>query len=232
MKRNRPSIDAATAERLLAGGSVEREHERVARVLAAASAPGRPWELRGRASAMAAFREARPALAQAASTDRSGSVIKQRLVRLFTVKAVALAALAAGAGGIAIAASTGVLPTPAPSERPSVSPAPSTPTPRPSASRGEPAGSPSPSLVGLCRAYQATTHQRGEALASPAFRALVTAAGGEENVDEFCAALAGSSVPSGSASPDSTDPPSKRSPTSPKGDKSDHPSKRPSRSPR
>jgi hypothetical protein len=51
-------------------------------------------------------------------------------------------------------------------------------------------GSPSPSLVGLCHAVNAgNKDDQGKALENPAFRALVTAAGGKAKVDAFCATL-------------------------------------------
>jgi hypothetical protein len=52
------------------------------------------------------------------------------------------------------------------------------------------AGSPSPSLVGLCHAVNSGNKaEHGKALQSPAFRVLVTTAGGADRVDAFCTAL-------------------------------------------
>ena len=51
-------------------------------------------------------------------------------------------------------------------------------------------GSPSPSMVGLCHAVDAgNKDDHGKALENPAFTALVTAAGGKDKVDLFCATL-------------------------------------------
>jgi hypothetical protein len=51
-------------------------------------------------------------------------------------------------------------------------------------------GSPSPSLVGLCHAVDAgNKDDHGKALENPAFTALITAAGGKDKVDAFCATL-------------------------------------------
>lgn len=51
-------------------------------------------------------------------------------------------------------------------------------------------GSPSPSLVGLCHAIDGgNKDDQGKALENPAFRALLTAAGGKDKVDAFCVKL-------------------------------------------
>ncbi len=51
---------------------------------------------------------------------------------------------------------------------------------------------PSPSLKGLCTAFQAgATSNRGKAIDNPAFTALVTAAGGKDNLAAFCITLVG-----------------------------------------
>jgi hypothetical protein len=73
-------------------------------------------------------------------------------------------------------------------------------------------GSPSPSLVGLCHAVDAgNKDDHGKALENPAFTALITAAGGKEKVDAFCATL----LASASAAP-------KEHPSHPANDSSDH----------
>jgi hypothetical protein len=57
-------------------------------------------------------------------------------------------------------------------------------------------GSPSPSLIGLCRAIDAgNKDDHGKALENPAFTALITAAGGKDKVDVFCATLSASAAP-------------------------------------
>ncbi|MET8838426.1 hypothetical protein ABZV78_31620 [Micromonospora sp. NPDC004540] len=115
------------------------------------------------------------------------------LAKLLTVKAGA-AVLAVTAGvGVAFAAATGTLPGPL-TDRPAK---PSTyATAAPSATDGkgrgpaEAKGSPSPNLVGLCRAYRAGAGDNpGKALESPAFRALITTAGDKEKVAAYCAPL-------------------------------------------
>jgi hypothetical protein len=57
-------------------------------------------------------------------------------------------------------------------------------------------GSPSPSLVGLCHAFGAgNKDQHGKALDTPAFAALISAAGGQDKVSLFCATLLASAAP-------------------------------------
>jgi hypothetical protein len=56
-------------------------------------------------------------------------------------------------------------------------------------------GSPSPSLTGLCHAVGAgNKDDHGKALENPAFTALITAAGGKDKVDVFCATLLASAA--------------------------------------
>ena len=118
--------------------------------------------------------------------------MKSALLKLLTVKAAAIAAVVVGTGGVALAASTGALPNPLNSHPvPAASPSRAHPGDRPSAPHG-PGGpaSPSPSLVGLCHAYSAGAgSDHGKALDSPAFKALLTAAGGKAGVDAFCTKL-------------------------------------------
>jgi hypothetical protein len=53
-----------------------------------------------------------------------------------------------------------------------------------------PASSPSPSPRGLCQAYTAHVGSGpGKALDSPAFSALITAAGGKDKVAAFCTSM-------------------------------------------
>jgi hypothetical protein len=61
---------------------------------------------------------------------------------------------------------------------------------------GEPesdsAGTPTPSLQGLCTAYQAgATSNPGKAIDNPAFSVLVAAAGGTDKVADYCDELIG-----------------------------------------
>jgi hypothetical protein len=55
-----------------------------------------------------------------------------------------------------------------------------------------PLATPSASLRGLCTAYQAgATSNDGKAISNPAFKTLVTAAGGADGVAAYCTKLAG-----------------------------------------
>jgi hypothetical protein len=118
-------------------------------------------------------------------------MLKTALVKMLTVKAAAVAVVAVGGGGAALAAA-GVLPNPlsAASGKPTAASA------KPSHSAG-PHGSPSPNLEGLCKAYAAKPDgERGKALESPAFQALLTAAGGQDKVTDYCMTLLPSAKPS------------------------------------
>jgi len=108
--------------------------------------------------------------------------------------------------GAAFAASGHAPWSPAAAGRPTAIPSHSHPTDDPSeTATGEPSESDDPSapgsdgttgpdahaLPGLCRAYAAGQKaDHGDALSSPAFAALVTAAGGTDGVSGFCASLA------------------------------------------
>jgi hypothetical protein len=95
-------------------------------------------------------------------------------------------------------------------------------------------------MVGLCHAYTAKTAgdngaTNGKALDSPAFQALVTAAGGAEKVAGFCTALLAASSRSdhsgGAAASDVPPGKAKRSVT-PSERSKEHPTGQPSKSPR
>src|SRR5436305_846085 len=111
-----------------------------------------------------------------------------------------LRTLAGRVGGVATAAATGALPLPAGGSAPATSasslPAATGSSDAPASTRGqgktraENEPSPSPSLTGLCHAYTAGNKaEHGKALESPAFTALVTAAGGMTKVDDYCITL-------------------------------------------
>lgn len=190
--------DPTAAEHLLDGGRPSPAPDRLADLLAAAAAPARPDELAGEPAAMVAFRQAR--LIADAPTQRRQSVLKLALAKMLTVKVgVATAATAATLAGGAALAATGTLPNPASGlgAAPPATPAADHAADRNSGPGEGPAGpaqaaaSPSPSLVGLCEAYLAGAGDNpGRALETPAMRALIDAAGGEEEVEDFCADLA------------------------------------------
>jgi hypothetical protein len=217
-------ISARTAEDLLTGAGAQ--HQRLAKVLRAVAGPAQPGELAGRHDALAAFGRAR---LRPDPLQRRQSMLKTAVVKLLTVKAVAVAALAVGTGGVALAASTGTLPNPLGNHPTPAASAGQSDSSHGSAASPHPSGSadPSPSLVGLCHAYTAgAASAQGKALDSPAFRALLTAAGGKDNVDSYCTNLLGTTAkhPTGSPSAHRSGPPSSQ----PTGDPSGHPTGNPS----
>ena len=119
------------------------------------------------------------------------NIMKSAFVAAISTKIFAGAAVAvAASGGIALAASQGVLTATngagphTSSQIPAVAPTSDAPTVTPS---------PTPSMRGLCVAFRAgAAAHGGRGADNPAFKALVTAAGGSANVATFCA----SQVPS------------------------------------
>ncbi|MFE9691304.1 hypothetical protein [Micromonospora sp. NPDC005806] len=112
------------------------------------------------------------------------------LAKLLTLKVGAAVVAVTATGGVAFAAATGTLPNPLtdPSAKPSAH---ATGKPSDAADKGKGAGdakgSPSPNLVGLCRAYRAGAGDNpGKALENPAFRVLITTAGDQEKVAAYC----------------------------------------------
>jgi len=188
-------IDRDTAERLLRGvPATLRASGPLGEHLAAAAAPAHRHELAGWPAALSAFQAAHLV---PATEQRRPSMIKTLLAKMLTIKAAALLAVTA-AGGVALAATTGALPSPLThaSAAPDSAHATTAPTNGPS-HRGGPSTLPSPSLVGLCHAYIAGAgSDHGKALESPAFTALITAAGGKDKVADFCKATLASAAPS------------------------------------
>jgi len=208
-----PRLRRGAAEQLL-DGATEAGPAPLAAMLAAAAAPAHPGELAGRRATAEAYRAH---LAAVALPGRR-SMLKTALAKALTVKAAAIAAVAVG-GGVALAATTGVLPNPlnGSSGQPSASH-----SPKADHSPGA-KGSPSPNLEGLCKAYAAKPEgERGKALESPAFQALLTAAGGQDKVTEYCTALLPSTKPSTPGAKPSTPPGGKPS-TVPTVKPTDHP---------
>jgi hypothetical protein len=188
-------FDRRAAEQLLSGEPVTGSPA-LNDLLAAAAAPARDGEVAGEHAAVAAFRAAR---FEPVPQRRRGSMIKTVLAKLLTAKiAAAAAAVAVAAGGVAVAA-TGYLPpsfggdsTVVPSNSSTATTSASDSSDHHSSGggntgdRGASASSvPTPSLVGPCRAYTAGA-DHGKALDSPAFAALITAAGGRDSVDAYC----------------------------------------------
>lgn len=220
-------INARTAEDLLNGAEVDARYLRLAAVLRTAAGPTRPGELAGRRQAVAAFGRARP---HSAPYPRRQSM-RTALLKLLTVKAAVVGAVVVGTGGVALAASTGALPNPLHSHpAPAASADQSHPGGRPAASDHPGNADPSPSLVGLCHAYTAGAgSEHGKALDSPAFQALLTAAGGKSNVDGFCTNLLATAAAHPEGAP--SDHPDARPSDVPTGHPTEHPTGRPSEHP-
>jgi hypothetical protein len=234
-------IDRNAAEQLFLRGPIGSScvPQPLWTVLAAAAAPGHDRELAGEQAALAAFREAR--LTPAAEPRRT-SMIQHALAKLLTVKIAAVTIAATTTlGGVALAASTGTLPNPIKSDTPTAQSERSPATGESAGSRGEAAPSkspkderdakssaaPSPSMVGLCRAYNAhPMDSRGKALESTAFTALVTAAGGKASVNEYC--LKTLAAVSTSAKPHPTGKPATAPTTAPSQAPNAHPTGKPS----
>jgi hypothetical protein len=224
MRRNQiPS--AAERERLLAGERLEGQ--RLSELLAAATVSAHSAEPPGLESALAAFRSA-PAVV-AAPPARRTPVLKSLLSGLVATKVIAGVAGAAAVGGVALAASTGHLgdgghSADAPGQAIAAAHQPdatdsgsmssssddsssaSTSDSSSASSSESSTHAPTPSLVGLCHAWQA--HERSQSdhsasaahsawAKSPAFSVLVSTAGGTDGVDGYCTALL---TPSASAS--------------------------------
>jgi len=153
----------------------------------------------GEDRAVALFREA---ISLGPVPISEGGSAMSRMTR--KIAALPVAALAAGAlllsgGGLALAATQGALNVPftghdnrsdkapdAPSStNPGLDRTPGGPASTPGGSATHlPSGTPSPSLDGLCRAYQAGAMPRKAT--NPAFAALSAAAGGAEGVSAYC----------------------------------------------
>ena len=136
-------------------------------------------------------------------------MIKTALAKVLTVKAAAVLA-AVSAGGVALAATTGALPSPF-DHTPAGAPTSAHATAKPTAGPAGANATPSPSLIGLCQAYLAGAGaDHGKALDNPAFTALITAAGGRDKVDAYCASLptsaAGNATNSHPSAPPATHP--------------------------
>lgn len=188
MSTHRPRIDRDTAEQLLRGSATSADP--LVTLLAAAAAPPRPDELAGEQKVLAAFHSAHLG---PVPQPRRRSMIKTALAKLLTLKVAGAALAATTAGGVALAA-TGNLPGVSGTDRKPAAHASAQPSDQADGERGK--GSPSPSLVGLCHAFQAGAGDNpGKALENPAFRALISAAGGEDKVADFCEDTLASAAP-------------------------------------
>jgi hypothetical protein len=217
-----PRLDRHTTEQLLGGAPATTEATRpLAALLHAAAAPAHPEELSGEWAAVAAFDGA--ARLEPAPRPRSLDVLRSTLARVLTVKAAVILAAAAGTTGVVLVSTTGVLNHgggPAEHRPADHSPAVHSTAHSPTGTHnngnnsnndgdnnrdnagGESSSAPNPSMLGLCNAYEAhESDNPGKALDSPAFAALVTAAGGKDQVDEYCDAIAAGKGAGGSDDP-------------------------------
>jgi len=195
-----PRVNRETAENLL--GGVPGGPESLSRLLAAAAAPAATHEVTGEQAVLAEFRAAH---LHPISPPRRPSMLKTTVAKLLAAKLLTATAVATAAtGGIAFAAATNNLPepvqgaahnvfnAPAPRHHGKPSNLPGRGNQPDAKSSDAPTGTPSPSLRGLCTAFQAgATSNDGTALTNPAFTALVTAAGGTGKIAAYCTTLIG-----------------------------------------
>jgi hypothetical protein len=154
------------------------------------AAPPRDYrrELRGEKEAVAAFAKAR---LNPAAEPRRRLLSAGKLLTLKTVIAV----VGLSGGSVALASATGNLPAQLGGHPVAASSASSSASARTDARDAHrppatPSPSPSPSMRGLCHAYTAGAGSNpGKALDDPAFSALVSAAGGKEEVTSYCASV-------------------------------------------
>jgi hypothetical protein len=175
----------------------------VAPLLAAAAGPATPEELRGEDAAVAAFVALRPGAPLPVShvAPRRRWLTPRRL--MVVVGAIAGASLAA----TAVAAGTGLLPSPFHPGAAPTSASPSGISATDGAGTAKPTHLPEGSgavngLRGQCVAYQhEPPERRGDKVPRGEYALLISAAGGVDNLDAYCAALLASAKPSESASP-------------------------------
>jgi len=212
----------------------------LAALLSAASAPGTAGELGGLSTATAAFDAG--SMGHPHISRRKKTMIGSALANVLAAKVLAASAAAAAVGGVALAAATGHLSSlPAhPASTPSASQAQhsnaSTHAPSglhsttPPVTRGSgqssthPSASPSPSMYGLCQAWVSGAGTAGHAASNPAFTALITAAGGADAVDGYCAGVLAAPRPSDDSASGTHTPPTAApgNPTHPTGPPSGH----------
>ena len=186
-------------------------------VLRAARAPGNPPAAAGLTAAIAAYRTAlaAPAQPQPAAVVAAGTTTASAR-RFRATKLIAAAASVAAVGGVAFAAvTTGQTFSPGTnhprasdvsSNGDQSSPPPSVSSSPDGTASGSAEGTPTPSLLGLCKAWEAHQDNRGgngKSQDSAAFRVLISTAGGLGSVDGFCTSLlaSASGTPGNSAHP-------------------------------
>jgi hypothetical protein len=205
MRTTPTRLSRRTASRMLDDPTGHARDGRLGEMLSAAARPPADLADGGEERAVAAFR----AVAHPDSVPTlGGTSFMTRFTR--KVAAVPAAVLAAAGivlagGGIALAASQGAVHVPftghdnrssdAPSATAATNPGLSGTAADPSddatdqSPAASPSATPSPSLRGLCVAYQAGAMEK--AATNPAFTALQNAAGGADSVDAYCIDLIG-----------------------------------------
>jgi hypothetical protein len=166
-----------------------------------ASAPAREDELAGMSQATTWFAGSTPAGSARSSRSRAAGIVAALVA---TKTALGATAAAAAVGVASVGAATGTLPAPAQDAAHAAFGAPASDNAeRKAAAAAEraadkaareaeraaddaAAAAPSPSMVGLCRAYAHVKDSSGKALENPAFTALLTEGGGSTGVDAFC----------------------------------------------
>lgn len=197
-------IDALLSEHA-ASGPAERAALRD--LLSAAGSPALPGELRGEAAALSAFRSATNSSSVAA---RSRPAMTRRIATAFSVKALAVTVALTGMGGVALAATTGALPGPLDGpkhktqqvEQKRTSDDPKRAgdangaevahrTDKAAALRSRSSDHAIAAFGRLCRSYDnGDFADRTRPAQARAFQRLVTAAGGDRSVQDFCATVA------------------------------------------
>ncbi|MBL7256645.1 hypothetical protein JKJ07_20315 [Actinoplanes sp. LDG1-01] len=176
------------------------DHPGLAALLEAARAPGTPEELAGEKEMLAAFAAHRKRAARSVRRRRTASL---RAALVPVTSGLALLILA----GTAVAARTGNLPEGAQQHAHRLFsalgvPAPGTGSPHPSSST-RPGPGPRPSLdvtaLSWCEAWRGTPER---SLSREDRRKLTDAAGGEEDIKDYCDRLHRSASPSSSPSPE------------------------------
>jgi hypothetical protein len=215
------ALDEGTAERLLAGqlhpADAPPEYMRAATVLAAAAAPPSPDELAGERQAMAAFSAVARSIPHRAAPRRQTVLTRFVSFKLATAAAVAALSVAGVAG-----AATGTLPDPAQRVAHRVLGGAGVPSPDDHATSGpsdkssaksdhSPTGpdATGAAKAGLCRAWASGQGgENGKKADATAFKALADAAGGTDQIADFCADVASTTGVHGqqAATPPSTVP--------------------------
>ncbi|MGK5684517.1 hypothetical protein [Actinoplanes sp. URMC 104] len=220
LRTRRTGIDRDQADHIAAHHPAGDDHPGLAALLEAARAPGTPEELAAEQDTVAAFVAHRKRAARSARRRKTARV---RAVLVPVTTGLALLLLA----GTAVAARTGNLPGEAQQHAHRLFsalgvPAPRTGTPTPSPTRPAPRPSLDVTALGWCRAWSGALDRP---LSREDRRKLSEAAGGEDDIDEYCRDLHRSASASPPAPSDpATAPPSPSSSRSPAPPRSPAPS--------